>query len=141
MSSGTSTRTGQLVLDREIAHQSDRVADHLGDVAHILAQLIGPGLDLGHVENVVDELEQMLAAVVDVAGIVAVARFVDGAQQLVLDDLGKADDGVQRRPQLVAHVGEEHRLGAVGVFRRSLAATRSFSMRLRSVMSEMTPTT
>jgi len=62
----------------------------------------------------------MLAAVVDVACIVAVARLVDRAQQLVPDDLGKADDGVQWRPQLVAHVGEERRLGAVGVFRPQL---------------------
>ena len=30
-------------------------------------------------------------------------------------DLGKADDGVERRAQLVAHIGEEFRFGLVGV--------------------------
>ena len=110
----------EFVLDRQILHQGDRVPDDLGDVAHVLAQLIGPGFDLGHVENVVDQLQQVLAAAVDVAGVVAIAGFVDRAEQLVLDDLGEADDGVERRPQLVAHVGEKHRLGAVGVFRLQL---------------------
>ena len=33
-----------------------------------------------------------------------------------LHDFGEADDGVERRAQLVAHIGEEFRLGLVGFF-------------------------
>ena len=36
------------------------------------------------------------------------------AEDAALHDLGEADDGVERRAQLVAHVGEELGLGAVG---------------------------
>ena len=36
------------------------------------------------------------------------------AEDAALHHLGEADDGVERRAQLVAHVGEEFGLGAVG---------------------------
>ena len=37
------------------------------------------------------------------------------AEHARLHDLGEADDGVERRAQLVAHIGEEFRLGLVGL--------------------------
>src|SRR3546814_3069781 len=61
----------------------------------------------------------MLAAVPDVLGVGQVSVGADRPEDLVLDDLGKADDGVERGAQLVAHVGEEEGLRAVrhlGVF-------------------------
>ena len=36
------------------------------------------------------------------------------AEHAAAHDFGKADDGVERRAQLVAHIGEEFRLGLVG---------------------------
>ena len=44
--------------------------------------------------------------------IVAIARFAERAEQLAIEDLREADHGVERRAQLVAHIGEELRLGA-----------------------------
>ena len=38
------------------------------------------------------------------------------AEHARLHDLGKPDDGVERRAQLVAHIGEEFRLGLVRFF-------------------------
>ena len=60
-------------------------------------------------------VEQVLAAVVDVAGVLGVFGGAERAEHLGCHDLGEADDGVERRAQLVAHVGEEFRLGLVGV--------------------------
>src|SRR3546814_2447831 len=75
---------------------------------------MGACLDLGDVENVVDQGQQVLRALVDVGGIALVLRAAERAQQLALHDFREADDGVQRRAQLMAHVGQELRLGAVG---------------------------
>ena len=56
---------------------------------------------------------------------------------LLLEHLAVADDGVERRAQLVAHVGQEGALGPVGGLGRVLGALSSASARLRSVMSRM----
>ena len=73
------------------------------------------GFDLGHVEQIVDQAEQMRARRMDVAGIFVVARRPrPGPKHSCRDDLGKAENGVQRRAQLVAHIGEKRRLGGIG---------------------------
>ncbi|MGY4235484.1 hypothetical protein ACVIIW_004431 [Bradyrhizobium sp. USDA 4449] len=48
-------------------------------------------------------------------------RVARGEHQglLLRDHVGEADDGVERRAQLVAHRGEEARLGGIGGFRRA----------------------
>ena len=46
-----------------------------------------------------------------------IARVLHRAEQLALHHLGEAEDGVERRAQLVAHGGEEARLGDVGGLR------------------------
>ena len=71
------------------------------------------GLDLGEVEDVVDQLQQVAAAVEDVVGVLELP-VVQVAKGLVAEDLGEADDGIERGAQLVAHAGEELALGAVG---------------------------
>ena len=71
-------------------------------------------LDLRHVEDVVDDVEQILPAAADVAAILAVFLGAERAEHARLHDLGETDDGVERRAQLVAHIGEEFRLGLVG---------------------------
>ena len=73
------------------------------------------GFHLGQIEDVVDQREQMLAAAEDVADEPALL-IGQLADQAVAEHLGEADDGVERRPQLVRHVGEEFGLHAAGVF-------------------------
>src|SRR4051812_19784170 len=70
------------------------------------------GLDFRQVENVVDEGQEMPAALPDVAGVCAIPRRADRAEDLAFDDLGKADDAIERRPQFVAHIGQELALHA-----------------------------
>ena len=55
----------------------------------------------------------MLAGIVDELRIFLAARGVDHHRLFVHDHLGEADDGVQRRAQLVAHGGQESRLGGI----------------------------
>ncbi len=69
-------------------------------------------LDLGDIENVVDQFQQMHAAGVNVVDVAFVLRHLEVAEQLTSDDIGKADDRIERRAQLVAHIGEEVRFRA-----------------------------
>ena len=97
-------------------------ADHLLEAAQERRQVErgfvegdAPGLDLREREHVVDEAEQVLAAPQDGAEVLAVARRT--RSRVALHELGEAEDGVERRAQLVAHVGEEDALGAVRLLR------------------------
>ena len=81
-------------------------------VHHLLHRVVGErqlelaGLDLGQVEHVVDQAEQMLA--VGPAPDRARRAFVGAlAVEPVEHELGEAEDRVERRAQLVAHVGQE----------------------------------
>ena len=53
----------------------------------------------------------------DVGGVGAVALMPQRPDDSRLHQLGEPDDGVERRAQLVTHVGEEVALGAAGCFR------------------------
>ncbi len=79
-------------------------------------ELHAAGLDLRHVEDVVDHVQQEVSAVADVAAIFVIFVGAERAEHAGFHDLGEADDGVERRAQLVAHIGEEFRLGLIGVF-------------------------
>ena len=76
------------------------------------------GLDLREVENVVDDGQQRLAGRLDHVQILALL----GAEVRAERELGHADDAVQRRANLVAHVGQKLALRAVGGFGRVLRA-------------------
>ena len=91
-------------LDRAIDAVHDVLERIIVERQHELA-----GLDLGQVEHVVDQAEQVLAVARDALehGHHLLRRLAIDA---VLDQLGVAQDGVERRAQLVAHVGEELRL-------------------------------
>ena len=93
------------------------------------------GLDLGEVQHLVDEAEQVGAGAMH-----ALERFqrLFGAEARRVGDhhLGQPDDGVERRAQLVAHAGDELRLvlarllqagGSCPGFRRTAARSRSRS--------------
>ena len=58
----------------------------------------------------------MHAGIVNVGGIFLVDRHRVRAEDLALHHLGKSEDRVQRRAQLVAHLRQEPRLGDVGGF-------------------------
>ena len=68
------------------------------------------GLDLGEVENVVDDVEQRVGG--ELHGFKIVALF--GSQLGVERQVGHADDAVERGADFVAHVGEELAFGAAG---------------------------
>src|SRR5437763_9274621 len=55
----------------------------------------------------------MNAARLDVRAILDVAWRADWPEELACHDLREADDGIERRAELVAHVGEEFALRAV----------------------------
>ena len=62
------------------------------------------GFDLGHIEDVVEDTQQHLARAADRADHAALAFFGQGAFQ----DFGHAQNAVQRRPDFMAHIGQEH---------------------------------
>ena len=57
----------------------------------------------------------MAAGGEDVVGVLGLF-LVQLAEESFLQDFGEADDGVERRAQLMGHVGEEFRLVPVGGF-------------------------
>ena len=68
------------------------------------------GLDLGKIEDVVDDAQQGFAARTHRLGVTALFRGQVGAQE----QSDHADDAVHRRADLMAHVGQELAFGDVG---------------------------
>jgi hypothetical protein len=93
--------------------QGDGVIYKAWQIEILLFQLQALGLDLRQVEDVVDDVHQVLRGTEALAQMRDLGR-VGGAPQ---GQVGHAHDAVHRRAQFVAHVGEEHALGAVGGFR------------------------
>ena len=71
------------------------------------------GFNLGNVKNRIDEIKQMVGTR---QHLVKVIRLLvrQHAFRLAPDDAGKADNGIERRAQLMTHIGEEGTLGLVG---------------------------
>ena len=103
------------LLARLQRQQVAAVADHLRGRERLRRNLEVAGLQLRHVENAVHHRKQVIAGIVDQLGVFAAARAVEPHPLLVDQHVGEADDGVERRAQLVAHIGEELDLGGVGV--------------------------
>ena len=80
--------------------------------------------DLGDVQQIVDQGQKMRARGMDVAGIILVAGIAHRAETFLADDFRKAQNGVQRRAQLMAHIGQEGGLGGIGGFRLEALAQR-----------------
>ena len=72
------------------------------------------GLDLRDVENAVDEGEEVFGRLLDVARILL--DLFRCRHRLGVEHVGKADDGVERGAQFMAHVGDEFGLGLGGQF-------------------------
>jgi hypothetical protein len=98
---------------RPLPHQDQGVVDRGRQVELRQLQLHAPRFDLREIEDVVDEGEEMVSRLEDVLEILGLL-LVDVAEHLLGQDLREPDDGVERRAQLVRHVGEKLRLVAVG---------------------------
>ena len=103
-------------------HRPDRrnhVVHQRADREALDVQVHSAGFDLREVEDVVDELEKMMRRTQDalewlrLLGALQVARILE-------QHLGQADDGIQRRTQLVRHVRQELRF-QLARFRQLLA--------------------
>ena len=95
---------------RRLAHDLPRDG---GEVDARARQLELPALERAELEDVVDEIEQVLARpanLLDLLARLGGQRAVDLGHQ----DVGEAEDGVQRAPQLVADGREERGAIAVG---------------------------
>ena len=98
-------QTAELDLLLPCARRDDveRSLDAIAQVERLALELELAGLDLRVVEDVVDDVQQRVAARVDDLGELALLAGELGAEQQV----GHADHGVHRRPDLVAHRREE----------------------------------
>ena len=115
MSSGHHVdRDGEVLGLDLLADEAQRALDRGVDGDRLLGEAGASGLDARHVEDVVDDREEIFAAAADVGAIFLVLVGAERAEDAALHHFGKADDGVERRAQFVAHIGEEFGLGAVG---------------------------
>jgi hypothetical protein len=104
----------QALLLRGVREQLHDLLDRRAQVEVQLLQLHLAGLDLGEVEDVVDDREQGLAAAPHRIGVLALLARERGVEE----QARHPDDAVHRRADLVAHRGEELRLRLRGRLRR-----------------------
>src|SRR5436853_278985 len=90
-------------LETASPSQVHDAGDGLADLDGLLREREPPGLDARDVEDLVDQLQQVPAALEDLLHALAVGSAVG----LHLEELPEAEDRVERRPQLVAHAREE----------------------------------
>ena len=80
-------------------------------------------LDLRQIEDIVDQTEEVATRPLDLPQ-VGNEVVLSEMGHVLLKDFAVADDSVKRRAQLVAHIGEKLRLGAIRRF-RSIARDRN----------------
>src|SRR5262249_2207556 len=98
-----------LVLLGELASRADHLLDQRRELHRLRVKLKLARLDLGEVEHLVDEAEQVSPSAVH--ALQRLLRLFCAEARRVFDHhLGQSDDGVERRAQLVAHAGDELRL-------------------------------
>ena len=91
-------------------HEVERPLDAFPEVEGLRLQIEPPRLDLREVQDVVDDGQERVAALADDLGIFALLV----AQRGVQEEPAHPDDGIHRRPDLVAHRRQEGGLGLVG---------------------------
>ena len=108
---GDSSAAHELELDaarrREVVQRRRQRLEQLGKVGPA-ASLLGRRMDLRREIEIVDRAEQQPRLADDVARALAISA-VGGAEKLAVDDLGKADDRVQRRLDLVDQLAQRIR--------------------------------
>ena len=92
-------------------HHLERLVEDLAEIEVDALEHQMAGLHLGKVQDVVDQVQELAPRLPEDADVLALLRGQRGFPQQVRH----ADDGVHRRPDLVAHAGEEVALGAVRV--------------------------
>ncbi len=91
------------------------------------AQRHPAGLNAGQIKDVLDHRQQVLASAADMRHFfLHILVIAHGG--FVLEQLRKAEDGVERCAQLVAHAGEEDGLGMAGQFGRFLGGAQLFGL-------------
>ena len=91
----------KVLLGGTAADQVERRFDAFTQVEGMHLDVHPPGLDLGEVEDVVDDRQQRIARVADGGGEVALVV----GERCVQQQAAHADDGIHRRADLVAHGG------------------------------------
>ena len=115
---------GQLAANGPLPRQTDGTFDDPGDIDPVLVERDPADLELGEVENVADDAQQVLAGSVDMFGVLPITLVPQRPQRLVLQDLREADHSVERRAQLVAGVRQKLRLSPVRQFGALLGAAQ-----------------
>ena len=110
ISAGQSSLQPVAVARRQRLRRAQGVVDENAEIDVLVMELELAGLDLRKIEDIVDELQQMLAGAADASKRLENIRLA-GILGILDQHLGDADDGVQGRPQLVAHRREEAALG------------------------------
>ncbi len=101
---------------RPLAEQAEGVIDDLHQPELGFLQQQPTGLDLGQIQDVVENPQQMLGGVVDLEQGSPLLGRVD----FLAEQIGQPDDRVHRRADFVAHVGQKRALGPIGRFGRVL---------------------
>ncbi|MNC33682.1 hypothetical protein D3C75_820860 [compost metagenome] len=111
----------QALACREGPVHVESILDQVAQILLAEEQLHASGLDAGLVEDVVEQVQQMAAALMDDPGELAAGGVSASFAQV----FGIADDAVERCAQFVRHRGEEFRLEAVGRLGPGLALTQA----------------
>ena len=114
MASSISASSVRFLSSARAGDDAQRFRQRLRQVELLHVELHAAGLDLRHVEDVVDDFQQIMAAGQNVVAVFLVFLRAERAEHAAAHDLGEPDDGIERRAQLVAHIGEEFGFGLVG---------------------------
>ena len=106
-------RKGQLPLFDLQRHDLREVRNGLAKTERRALYLQRGRAELGQVQHIIDDVEQRLAGDLDAIDKPVLLRRQFGARQQV----GQANHGIERRPDFMAHVRDEHALGATGALR------------------------
>ena len=102
-----------VLLAGALARRGEHRREQRPDRERLRPELDASCLDLCEIEHVVDQREEVISGVADISQIALLAVGGRG-RELLLEQVGKADDRVERCAQLVAHVREELGLVPVG---------------------------
>src|SRR5262252_24682 len=100
---------------RPLPNEDERTLDRRRQVELADLQFHSTGLDLREIKNVVNQGEEVLPRSVDVLRILLLL-LIELTEHPFRHHLREPDDRVQRRAQLVGHVGEKLRLVLAGDF-------------------------
>ena len=97
------------------AGHGDQIVNQVGKVKFLLHKLHLAGLDLAHVQHLIDQTQQVLAGKGNLLQAVLYPNFI---VNMGSGNGGHADNAVHGGADVVGHIGQEVGLGAVGCLRR-----------------------